>query len=95
MSFTVHALENCPYSINAVNMLEKMHMPAKVTWIKLNEKSHYRSKQGWKSDVTFPQIYYSNYYIGGSKELKKLLKVVKTCRKYNIPIDVVKKLIKT
>lgn len=93
MTFIVHALEGCPYSQDAVQLLAKFDYPRSVTWVPRADKEQYKLKNLWSTETTFPQIFYNKYHIGGFKQLKKLLKVVKTCQKYNLPLPVVKDLL--
>jgi hypothetical protein len=50
-------LENCPYSIEADNLIKKHKLPNQSVWIKGNEKDKYVTDM----IQTYPQIYLRRY----------------------------------
>lgn len=79
MSFKVYALENCPYSMNAVRLLQDNNVPTQVKWITRDEKDRVKAKHGWE---TFPQVYWGAHKVGGFEQLDKLIRVAKACRDF-------------
>jgi glutaredoxin len=88
MSFTVYALENCPYSIKAVKLMEKYQIPTdNVKWISSGNKEKIKRKYGFS---TFPHILYKGKSVGGCHEFEKLLSVAKTMNKYGLTFPMVR-----
>lgn len=70
-SFKVYALENCPYSLNAVRLLQDNKSPTQVKWITRDRKDQVKAKHGWD---TFPQVYVNRRRIGGFEQLERFLR---------------------
>ena len=89
--FNVIALEDCPYSIEAVNTLK--HLKPKITWVKHENKHKYKTAER----STFPQISYTvktkkghkDIYIGGLSDLEYLLDTVKQLKSKNYNAQIV------
>jgi len=76
MSIKIIALENCPFSIGAYNLLvpnkNNQHKQINVKWINNDDKNKYKTK----NSQTFPQISFINeeeYFLGGYSELEDLI----------------------
>lgn len=76
MSIKIIALENCPYSIGAYNLLvpnkNNQHKQINVKWVNYDDKHKYKKE----NRQTFPQISFINekeYFLGGYSELKDLI----------------------
>jgi glutaredoxin len=77
--FEVVALEGCPYSQRAVDILTKLKH-TKVIWVNHETKHNYKTAER----NTFPQISYTHktkqgdvkkVFIGGMNELEKLIEM--------------------
>lgn len=72
-------LENCPYSINAEQLLKIHSIPCKITWVNQNNKQVYKTD----SINTFPQIYLNkinspgNLLLGGHDDLASFITTFK------------------
>lgn len=75
MSKTIHInfLENCPFSINAKNLLEENNIPFSLTQIERSNMDQYKTREM----PTFPQIFYvkndTERKIGGNAELQSII----------------------
>lgn len=83
----IYVLEECPYSIEAVKILEKQGIPFIAYMVPRNETKKNKYKKHHKMN-TFPQIFVDLEKIEKVKKSKKTKKTIKTA---NLPI---KKIIK-
>jgi hypothetical protein len=94
--FYVVALEGCPYSQQAVQVLHHIKgLKTTIKWINSQEKSHYKTSQR----STFPQISYlvkptstgknQEIYIGGLDELNYLLDTVTNLKTHGFNSQIV------
>uniref|UniRef100_A0A6C0J7R6 Glutaredoxin domain-containing protein n=1 Tax=viral metagenome TaxID=1070528 RepID=A0A6C0J7R6_9ZZZZ len=76
--FYVYSLKHCPYSISAVDVLERSGLRYKNIMVAQKDKSKYCKKHKMN---TFPQIFYKKdkkmYKIGGCSDLLELFKLCK------------------
>lgn len=90
--FSVIALQDCPYSEQAVKILENIPQ-SKIKWVTQDNKSSY--KKGDRQ--TFPQISYlvkgksktHEIYIGGLHDLQELLEVVQHLKEKNYDAKII------
>jgi len=82
-------LENCPYSINAIKLLDNLKIKYKYLIVKTNEKEKYKTEE----INTFPQIYLKkntndSLLLGGLSDLDYFIKtfIHQTYDKKNILI---------
>ena len=78
-------LENCPFSINAHELIETNNIPHEKNWITQQEKQHYKTN----NRNTFPQIYLckknsnGTLFLGGYSELQNIFNIINS-NKINI-----------
>jgi len=90
--FYVIALEDCPYSEQAVKILESIPK-SKILWVTQDNKSSY--KKGERQ--TFPQVSYlvkgkkktHEVYIGGLHDLQELIEVVQRLKEKNYDAKII------
>ena len=77
-------LENCPYSMYAINLLDTLKIKYKYLIVKINEKEKYKTEE----INTFPQIYLKkeitndSHLLGGFNDLEYFIKTFIN-QKYN------------
>jgi glutaredoxin len=77
-------LENCPYSMYAINLLDTLKIKYKYLIVKINEKEKYKTEE----INTFPQIYLKkeitndSLLLGGFNDLEYFIKTFIN-QKYN------------
>ena len=76
-------LENCPYSIDVINLLNILEIKYKYLIVKINEKEKYKTEE----INTFPQIYLKkntndSLLLGGFNDLEYFIKKFKN-QKYD------------
>lgn len=86
--FYIIALEGCPYSQEAVNIINKYKNVKKIIeWVSQDKKHQYKKKLS-----TFPQIYFrykkkngteNDILIGGCDNLKKILQILNYIQNLN------------
>jgi glutaredoxin len=74
MSINIIALENCPYSIGAVDTLvpnkKNKHDNISIQWVNYNDKHKYKTND----KPTFPQISFNDSFLGGYSQLSDVIK---------------------
>jgi glutaredoxin len=80
----VIVLENCPYSIAAVELLNNYNIKFQKILVKQNNKEKFKTNE----ISTFPQIYMINnneqLLLGGYSDLEEIINIIKSKNLYKI-----------
>ena len=94
--FIIYTLSDCPYSMNALEVLQQGGLKYKNITVTDKNKKKICKKNKMK---TFPQIFFKkakkNYKIGGCNDLLELVKLIKYLNTLPFHIDLICSLSKT
>ena len=86
----VIVLENCPYSIAAMELLTNYNIPFEKILVKQNNKDKFKTKE----ISTFPQIYIFNekdkILLGGYSDLEEIMDIINSYRTSSKNLDKIK-----